>query len=234
MVEKSNQTETKKALVNKFYIGCKETLCVDIDLTVFDLLRFCRYLAIIDERKEAANQKKIERNLRLLFQHRFGNKARSNKKTIVNLSDYKLSDTEEFVLSHGLNFCLPPSNGKREGEVKRSNSRLLRQSHRHWGLHQKIMNKDFNNIPGIKNSKIGDFLMTKECFQAIRSLRSYNNILISKPNKGAGVVNLNKHDYVLKMNEFLHDASKFENLGLASQNDNTAKLSLKFNIDYWN
>ena len=36
-------------------------------LFFFNLLRFYRYLAIIDERKEAANQKKNERNLRLFF-----------------------------------------------------------------------------------------------------------------------------------------------------------------------
>jgi len=34
--------------------------------------------------------------------------------TVTNLSDYKLSDTEEFVLSHSLSFCLPPTSIKRE------------------------------------------------------------------------------------------------------------------------
>ena len=83
-------------------------------LFFFDLLRFCRYLAIIDERKEAANQKKNERNLRLLFQHWLGNRTPPNEKNIVNLSDYKLFDTEELVPSHGLNFCLPPSGVNKE------------------------------------------------------------------------------------------------------------------------
>ena len=83
-------------------------------LSFFDLLWFCRYFAIIDERKEAANQKKNERNLRLLFQHLFGNKARLNKKNINNLSDHKLSDIEEFVLLHELSFCLPLPSVNRE------------------------------------------------------------------------------------------------------------------------
>ena len=56
----------------------------------------------------------------------------------------------------------------------------------------------------------------KQCFQAIKSLRSNNKILITIPDKGAGVVILNKHDYVLKMDMVLHDVSKFENLGPAS------------------
>ena len=71
---------------------------------------------------------------------------------------------------------------------------------------------------------IGDFLTSKECFQAIRSLQSNSDILITKPDKGADVVILNKHGYVSKMDMLLHDASKFENLGPASQNDNTAKI----------
>ena len=83
-------------------------------LSFFDLLQFCHYLAIIDECKEAANQKKNERNLNLFFRHQLGNKAHPNKKNIVNLSDYKLSNTEEFVLSHKLNFCLPLSSVNRE------------------------------------------------------------------------------------------------------------------------
>ena len=36
------------------------------------------------------------------------------KRNIINLSDHKLSTTEEFVLSHGLDFCVPPVNVKRE------------------------------------------------------------------------------------------------------------------------
>ena len=83
-------------------------------LSFFDTVRFCRYLDIIDESKEAANRKKNDNNLRLLFQQPFGNQASFNQNSIENLSDYKLSDTERFVLSHGLSFYLPPTSVKRE------------------------------------------------------------------------------------------------------------------------
>ena len=39
--------------------------------------------------------------------------GKSNKDTIINLSNYKLSQTEKFVLSNGLNF-LPPHSVQRE------------------------------------------------------------------------------------------------------------------------
>ena len=66
--------------------------------------------------------------------------------------------------------------------------------------------------------------MTKKCLQAIRLLQSNNDILITKPDKGAAVVILNKHDYVSKIEMLFYNDSKFENLGLASKNDNTAKI----------
>ena len=47
-----------------------------------------------------------------------------------------------------------------------------------------------------------DFIMHKECFRAINRLRN-DNIIITKPDKGSGVVLLNKSDYVDKMNEIL-------------------------------
>ena len=46
----------------------------------------------------------------------------------------------------------------------------------------------------------------------------------SSEDKVAGVVILNKHDYISKMDTLLYDASKFENLGPAGQNDNRAKI----------
>ena len=66
--------------------------------------------------------------------------------------------------------------------------------------------------------------MHKECFRAINSLRKNDNIIISKPDKGFGVVLLNKSDYVDKMNKILDDGSKFKRLGPVSSNGNTASI----------
>ena len=71
---------------------------------------------------------------------------------------------------------------------------------------------------------LGDFLMTKECFQAIKSLLTNEKILITKPDKGAGVVILNKNDYNDKMKTILNDTIKFLDLGPVTNKDNTAKI----------
>ena len=70
--------------------------------------------------------------------------------------------------------------------------------------------------------------MSKECFQVIRSLQSDNDILITKPDKGASVVILNKHDYVSKM--LPNSKTLFRLVKMTTQ----PRSSLKYNVDYWN
>ena len=70
----------------------------------------------------------------------------------------------------------------------------------------------------------------KECFQAIRSLRSNNKILITIPDKDAGVVILNKHDYVSKMDMVLHDASKFLKQSLKTDGTNSKVQNFLLNL----
>ena len=66
--------------------------------------------------------------------------------------------------------------------------------------------------------------MHKECFSAINSLQKNDDIIVTKPDKGSGVVLLNKSDYVDKMNKIPDDQSKFKRLGPVSSNDNTASI----------
>ena len=69
-----------------------------------------------------------------------------------------------------------------------------------------------------------DFTMHKEYFRAINRLQKNDDIIITKPDKGSGVVLLNKSDYVDKMNEVLDDQSKFKRRGPVSSNDNRASI----------
>ena len=69
-----------------------------------------------------------------------------------------------------------------------------------------------------------DFTMHKEYFRAINKLRKNDDIIITKLDKGSGVVLLNKSDYIDKINEILDDQSKFKRLGPVSSNDNTASI----------
>ena len=134
------------------------------------------------------------------------------------MSDYKLSDTERFVLSHGLSFCLLPTSVKREeilADIEVLYARLV--PHKPRSEEQLAVLKarlsDLAHAYCGSPIDLGDFLMTKECFQAIKSLRTNEEILITKPDKGAGVVILNKNDYSNKMKTILNDTTKFLILG---------------------
>ena len=77
-------------------------------LTFFGTIRFCRYLALLDGRTESKSKIKNKRLLFSIRHDRCGNAFSDTTRHILNLSDYVLSDTESFVLSHGLNFGLTP------------------------------------------------------------------------------------------------------------------------------
>jgi len=64
--------------------------------------------------------------------------------------------------------------------------------------------------------------MSKELLEAHNSLRNDNSIIVTQPDKGNGVVVLNRTDYVLKMEDILSDASKFS---LSSNDDNLQNLT---------
>ena len=72
-----------------------------------------------------------------------------------------------------------------------------------------------------------DVAFHRECFRALNSLYSNENIVIIKPDKGSGVVILNKNDFIDEMQVILEDPSKFVKLAPASSNDNTANIKSK-------
>ena len=67
---------------------------------------------------------------------------------------------------------------------------------------------------------------------AIKSLRSNKAILITKPDKGSGVVILNKSDYMNKIECILSDISKFKLLGPVSEFDKTGKNQAKLQRNF--
>ena len=132
------------------------------------------------------------------------------RKNIVNLSNYPLYGTEKFVLSNGLNFCLPPKSINREeafAEFEILYAQLARQkpisSNELSALKAKL--SDLAHTYCGTPVDLGDFNMHKEHFQAIKSLRGNEHFLITKPGKGSGVVILNKSDYITKMGCILSD-----------------------------
>ena len=75
----------------------------------------------------------------------------------------------------------------------------------------------------------GDFLMTKECFQAIKALQSNDDIYITKPDKDFGVVILNENDYIRKMGMILTIPPNSSTLDQSTAVTTLPKLSRAYN-----
>ena len=177
-------------------------------LTQFDWIRFSRYLANIEQIKQEQIRTKHFNTVNWLRRQRFGSCSSPSGKAICNLSNYKLSTTELFVLSHGLEFCLPPTSIKRE-EVFAEFEVLLGQLAHHTAKNKEELSFLKARLNDLAHSFCGTkidatkFSLDNECITAIKSLRSNKEIFITKPDKGSGVVVMNKSDYLSKMEKYI-------------------------------
>ena len=67
------------------------------------------------------------------------------------------------------------------------------------------------------------FPLDKEHRAALHELRRTEDKVITRPDKGNGVVVLNKKNYVAKMHTILKQEEKFQHLGPIESNDRTIK-----------
>ena len=196
-----------------------------------NLLSFCDFIALM-KFVSATNKRLVKRrkrandtNLSFLKSKRFGSTA---KRHIINLSSYQPTDEENYTLSLGLNFALPPINVNRD-EVLTSfemfyhhikqhkpvdkvnemafKAKLLSYAH---GYGQDFRDDDFN-------------LCAKDIRKSVKTLRNQQGLIITKPDKGSGVVLMDRTDYVAKMHKIIDDTTKFEHLGPIDTHDKTEK-----------
>ena len=55
-------------------------------------------------------------------------------------------------------------------------------------------------------------LLTRDHLEALKNLQANQDILLSKPDKGAGIVLMDRSDYIVKMNTILADQTKFRKM----------------------
>ena len=144
---------------------------------------------------------------------------------IFNYSSYILSDCEKFVLSRGPNFCVSPPPGTNLAAVFAEIELLYLQLRRHSlvpagniaylkaglaNLAQFFVNTSVNSQ---------SFLWQKVHSESSKQLKMNTDIVLTRLDKCAGVVVLNRADYVSKMDAILEDTNKFLKLGDLSFDD---------------
>ena len=139
-----------------------------------------------------------------------------------------MNEKELNALSYGLYFCIPTKKINKELGYLGFENFLSQIS---W-LETKISNS-FNNFKANLVAIAHNYtnttpdkcqnINTKEMVNIINAIKKNNKIVIAKPDKGSGIVLLDKKEYLDKINEILNDSTKFVKLGQTSEFDNLNK-----------
>ena len=171
------------------------------------------------------NSRKLEKKFNNL-KRKFGIPKVSNLNNddiIVNYSHRVLTETEKNVLARGLRFCLPPKNVDKY-DVKCSFELLYRDlvklelplsNDNQDRLGSQLRNISYNYIYSYDFSKQKNIL-SKDEWKALFGLRNDHSIIITKPDKGNGVVIVSRSVYLNKMKQLISDGTKIQTINAQS------------------
>ena len=125
----------------------------------------------------------------------------TSDKHIFTFSSYNLSDCEKLVLSSGLNFCAPTSSRNIDSVTIFSDFDLLIFQLLNLSpvsqLNMSYLKTRLVDLPNeLINTTVNSngFLWQKNHFEVAKFLKRNSDILITRPDKDAGVVILNRTD----------------------------------------
>ena len=137
----------------------------------------------------------------------------TSKEIVSNMSSYKLSDEELDILKNGLSFSIPP--------LKISKSDVFTS----FEMLNRIFKEDLNNSSDASRVKAelshlcnayyynySPSATTLKKHRILKRLKSNSNIVIMKPDKGNGVVILDRVVYEKSIHNIIDDRSKFTKL----------------------
>ena len=138
-------------------------------------------------------------------------------RVIFNYSNITLSDRLKFLLSFGLDFGIPspPKFIKHivpfeilAGRLKHETTSQNSSFDEACAAIKQTASELYNKITTFGSS----FLFKKSDYHLLKTLSSNKSIVITRPDKGKGVVILNRTDYNEKMQDILNDQTKFKPL----------------------
>ena len=151
-------------------------------------------------------------------------------KVVINLSHRKLTPTELSSLNHGLKYSILPSHFDFL-QTQASFEQLYQQSRAFLNFRSKIefkrmlMNLYSKYKSGYFYSKDQSFSnLPPDQLAALKNLSTDKSLILRKPDKGNGVLVLNKSDYLSKMYQILKDQNKFRPTTLDNNLENLIKF----------
>ena len=135
---------------------------------------------------------------------------------ITNLSNRVLTRKEKWLLSFGLEHCLIPKCPKFEFSLYLES--LLDRLSSHPTAFNLGFEKLIGDVKTLHNNALSFFnrtckfdisLFNDSDLEALKKLKKDENTIICRPDKGRGVVIMDKTDYISKMNDVLDDNTTF-------------------------
>lgn len=174
-------------------------------------------------------------------------KKKENLDPVTNLSNYNLTDIEHAALINGLNHVYPPQKFDQPEfvcNIEYFYSRLLnlKTKYRHYEskpcteiVHHELTSEQLSSASELREvansfrkaaqselKRIGS--NHHQTFRVLRSLAKNKSIVITRPDKGRGVVIMDRSDYVQKMNTILDDPSTFRPINYDPTLENENRL----------
>ncbi|XP_058941979.2 uncharacterized protein [Pocillopora verrucosa] len=128
---------------------------------------------------------------------------------ILNISSYELSFFQKLVLCRGLKFAIPQRVSP--VEIKASFEKV------YWNLERHLPNENSRELAAATLRSVALEYINKSSpkppkalLQAIEDLKKRDDIVVTKPDKGSGVVVMDKSEYLRLLSEAsINDTSKF-------------------------
>lgn len=138
-------------------------------------------------------------------------------KIVFNFSSICLTARMQILLAYGLDFCLPIYKVdfykyflSFESLVSRIKSLNLDKTADFPEFMNQLHSLSFKYFYNFKSYKVFSAVFSKQDLTSLKQLASNKDIIVCKPDKGRGVVILDKETYISKMVSLISDRSKFE------------------------
>uniref|UniRef100_A0AA85J158 Uncharacterized protein n=1 Tax=Trichobilharzia regenti TaxID=157069 RepID=A0AA85J158_TRIRE len=181
------------------------------ELTSDERQRFTEYIDLVANKRSQSVVTQLNNSLKQMKpQGKFPDEP---TKFVFNYSSVHLTDVQLEVLSLGPKFCdINFNSDKLHTQVQFEN--LISQTHDLSPTSEDELQRFKSTIMDCchqylnSKSKVRNHL-TKRHREELKQLRDNKDLLITRPDKGAGVVLLNRRDYIEKMNDILSNEDKF-------------------------
>ena len=187
------------------------TLCA---LNMYSYLIFMKYCAHLCCKARNAARAKVHSSITYPLSYMPTENTINN---VRNLSSYQLSNIEIEALSMGIKFCIPPRFNKRYCTQMKAQFELLYNQTTgltcRSGVNDSLLRSRLVVLCNeLCKKRFSSTLcpLTGTHLNALNNLVKNKELFISQPDKGDGIVVLNRDDYVNKMLDILNDRRRFK------------------------